>query len=74
MPALPSCDVQDKKAPAVKADLPYIRCGVCEGIVKHSIAGVKKMKAEATPIKKVWEGFGLGGPFPRHSFALFQIQ
>ena len=44
---------KDKKAAAIKADLPLIRCGTCEGIVKQSIAAVKQMRADATPIKKV---------------------
>ena len=44
---------KDKKAPATKADLPYIRCGVCEGVVKQAISAVKKMRSEATAVKKV---------------------
>jgi len=44
---------KDKKAPVTKADLPYIRCGVCEGVAKHAVAAVKTMRSEATVVKKV---------------------
>lgn len=28
---------KDKKAPAVKADIPFIRCGVCESLVSQTL-------------------------------------
>jgi hypothetical protein len=44
---------EQKKAPAVKEDIPYIRCQVCEAVVKQSIKLVKDLRAEVKPGKKV---------------------
>jgi hypothetical protein len=44
---------EQKKAPAVKEDIPYIRCQVCEAVVKQSIKLVKDLTAELKPGKKV---------------------
>lgn len=43
----------EKKAPIVKADLPYIRCGTCEVMVKQAMNRVKKLREEQTPGKVV---------------------
>lgn len=49
------------KAPASKADLPLIRCQVCEAVVKQAISEVKGMRAELKPGKRV-SGWALQGP------------
>eukprot|EP00199_Chlamydomonas_sp_CCMP681_P005464 CAMPEP_0119107866 /NCGR_PEP_ID=MMETSP1180-20130426/12000_1 /TAXON_ID=3052 ORGANISM="Chlamydomonas cf sp, Strain CCMP681" /NCGR_SAMPLE_ID=MMETSP1180 /ASSEMBLY_ACC=CAM_ASM_000741 /LENGTH=243 /DNA_ID=CAMNT_0007093413 /DNA_START=60 /DNA_END=787 /DNA_ORIENTATION=+ len=43
------------KAPARKADLPFIRCQVCQAIVKQSVASVKAMRSALKPGKKLEE-------------------
>ena len=40
-------------AKAVKSDVKYIRCQVCEAIAKHAIREVKAMREELKPGKKV---------------------
>jgi hypothetical protein len=44
---------EEKKAPAVKADLPFIRCGACEAIAKQALKKVKAMREAVTPGKPV---------------------
>ncbi len=44
---------EEKKAPATKADIPLIRCGVCEAIVKASTKMVKTLKENVTVGGKV---------------------
>lgn len=41
------------KAPAVKSDLKYIKCQVCETIVKHSLKTVKTLREELKAHEKV---------------------
>lgn len=45
----------ENKIPAVKSDIKYIKCQVCETYVKHAVRSVKKMRDEATPSHKVRE-------------------
>ena len=40
-------------AKAVKSDVKYIKCQVCEAIAKHAIREVKAMREELKPGKKV---------------------
>jgi len=44
------------KPPASKADLPLIRCQVCEAVVKQAREVVKTLRAEVKPGKKLSEG------------------
>ncbi len=44
---------KEKKDPAVKSDLKYIRCQTCEAIVKHAIMTVKQNRSQDTAVKKV---------------------
>lgn len=39
--------------PAVKSDLPYIRCGVCEAFVRNAFKHVEAARAELKPGAKV---------------------
>ncbi|CAD7705086.1 unnamed protein product [Ostreobium quekettii] len=45
----------EAKAPAVKADIRYIKCGVCEHLVREALRGVKRIAADVKPGKKVEE-------------------
>lgn len=46
---------KDKKAPAIKADLPLIACQTCELAVKELLRVVAAKRA-ASPVKKLTEG------------------
>ncbi len=39
--------------PAVKSDLPYIRCGACEALSKNAYRQIKALKDAQKPGKKV---------------------
>ena len=39
--------------PAVKSDLPYIRCGACEALAKNAYRQIKALKDAQKPGKKV---------------------
>ncbi len=39
--------------PAVKSDLPYIRCGACEALAKNAYRQIKTIKDAQKPGKKV---------------------
>jgi len=39
---------KDKKDPAVKADLPLIRCGACEAAARHMLRATQKLRDNAT--------------------------
>ncbi|KAL6762700.1 hypothetical protein V8C86DRAFT_2513742 [Haematococcus lacustris] len=54
MGGMPRPDTKTK-VPAVKADIPFIRCGVCEAMVKQSVKAVKGLQAAATPAQKMTE-------------------
>lgn len=41
------------KAPAVVADIPYIKCGVCQAFVKQAMSAVKTLRTDEKPGKKV---------------------
>lgn len=44
---------EEKKAPANKEDLKYIKCAVCEAVVKHAMKATKGMREAATAHKPV---------------------
>lgn len=46
---------EQKKAKAVKSDVQYIRCGVCEEMTRNIYRSVKAMREELKPGKKVRE-------------------
>lgn len=60
---------KDKKAPVTKADLPYIRCGVCESVAKHAVIVVENMRSMATQANKVRPGIDLDFLGTRHPVA-----
>lgn len=47
---------QEPKAAAVKADIPYIKCQVCEAFVKQAINVTKRLREAATASKKLDDG------------------
>jgi hypothetical protein len=47
--------------PAVRADVPHIRCGVCQQFVKQGLRVVKAMREELKPGKKASPRSVLGG-------------
>jgi len=55
-----------EKAPVTKADLPYIRCGVCESVAKHAVIVVENMRSMATQANKVRPGIDLDFLGTRH--------
>lgn len=44
---------EEPKAPAVKADLPYIRCSVCQEVAKEAYRMIKAMRDALKPGQKV---------------------
>ncbi len=42
--------------PAVRADVPFIKCGACQLYVKHALRAVRVMREELKPGKKVRVG------------------
>jgi hypothetical protein len=44
---------KEQKAPVVKSDLPFIRCGTCDAVVKQMGRAVAKLRETQTAAKKV---------------------
>jgi hypothetical protein len=53
MPGMPGGKKEKVKAPAVKSDIKYIKCSVCEEIVKSLHREVKTMRDALSKNKKV---------------------
>ena len=50
---MPGMGKKEEKIPAVKSDIKYIRCQVCEHLAKQARNVVKALQAELKPGKKV---------------------
>ena len=60
--------------PAVRADVPYVKCGICQQFVKQAMRSMRTIKEGLKPGQKVGQPAAIGGQLrsaparsPRHT-------